>query len=63
MNRGSVELRVIDFAIEAAQLHQGVMVTGLDGVAILHNEDEVGVFDGRETVGDDEESIIENKTA
>ena len=54
MNRGSVELRVIDFAIEPAEFHQGIVVASLDDVAVLHDEDEVSVFDGGQPVGDDE---------
>ena len=46
----SVELRIVDFAVESAKLHKGVMVTGLYDVAVLHNKYQVGVLDCRKPV-------------
>lgn len=41
----SVELRIVDLAVESAELHQGVVVAGLYDVAVFHNKDKVGVLD------------------
>ena len=48
----SVELRIVDLAVESAELHQGVMGTRLYDIAVLHNKDQVGVLDGRKPVRD-----------
>lgn len=48
----SVELRIVDFAVESAKLHKGVMVTGLYDIAVLHNKYQVGVLDCRKPVRD-----------
>ena len=49
----SVELRIVDLAVESAELHQGVVGTGLYDIAVLHNKDQVGIFDGGKSVRDD----------
>lgn len=41
----SVELRIVDLAVESAELHQGVVVAGLYDVAVLHNKNQIGVLD------------------
>ena len=50
---GVFKLTVIQRRVEAALLHQRFVGAALNDIARLHDEDEVGVFDRREPVGND----------
>ena len=53
-----LELAVIEFCVEAALVHQLVVRAALDDVAALHDKDQVGIFDRREAVRDDEARAV-----
>ena len=48
------ELGVVYVRVEAATREQFVVRAAFDDVAVLHDEDHVGVTDRRETMRDDE---------
>ena len=48
-----LELRVVEVEIESAFLDELLVRAFFDDVALVHNEDNVGVFDCGKTVRDD----------
>ena len=50
----ALELAVVELGVEAALRQQFVVIALLDDVAVLHNEDDVGLADGGQAVGHDE---------
>ena len=48
-----LELAVIQFGVESAGLQQALVVALLDDVPIAHHQNQVGVADGGQAVGND----------
>ena len=48
------KLGVVEVGVEAVLGHEFVVVAAFDDVAITDDQDYVGIFDGGETVGNDE---------
>ena len=51
---GLLELTVVELRIEPAPGKKLLVCSLLDNVAVVHHEDEVGIADRRQAVGDDE---------
>ena len=52
--RGVAELAAVEVGVEAALRDEGVVRAALDDLALVHDEDQVGVADGRQAMRDDE---------
>ena len=53
-NSGLYKLTFIHFCVKAVLLYKLVMTSLLDYIAVLHNEDNIRLHNGRESVGNDE---------
>ena len=56
-----LELRVVEIRIESAFFEQFLVRAFFDDVALVHNEDNVGVFDCGKTVRDDKRRFVLHK--
>ena len=56
-----LELRVVEICVESAIFEQFLVRSFFDDVALVHNEDNVGVLDCGEAVRDDEGRFVLHK--
>ena len=49
-----LELAVIEPRIKAVKRHQLIVAAPLDDMPLPHDQDDIGVFDGRQAVGNDD---------
>ena len=56
--RNKVELRIVERRIASAECEKLVVTSALKNPAFVHNDDGVGVFDGGESVRNDDAGLV-----